>query len=372
MISTRSANSELVNGANTQAYHLGQGTLFSYVDGTEYKDIWASWDWNLIPGTTVVLNQPVLSQTTVKYLGKRDFVGVVSNGKLGAAVEDYTDPFDGHVSYKKAWFYLGDAVIVTVIDIKTTDKADGASPVVTVLDNRAKAPGGAFVDGKKVAGLGNDTKARGSTLLYGENGYLSYGNPFDLTLSEEDRTGNWSAISTSKAGVVTVPIFSAYTSIEGNNASYAMFPATTKQRLAAEAKHPSWKPIVSDGISGAAGEDTLGLVFWPGGANSTMVNLADMGWADKGTVEVTSSLPAVYLFSVSDRKPGRGMRLSVTAADPTQKLATAELRLNFEQMETKAGQCGATVRRSSLNFTFDLPKGGNAGSSVTRERNVDL
>ncbi|OAQ96869.1 hypothetical protein LLEC1_07261, partial [Akanthomyces lecanii] len=63
MLSTRSANSETINGANPLGYHLGQGTLFTYVDGAEYKDIWASWDWNLIPGTTVARDKPALTAT---------------------------------------------------------------------------------------------------------------------------------------------------------------------------------------------------------------------------------------------------------------------------------------------------------------------
>ncbi|KAJ2965504.1 hypothetical protein NQ176_g10584 [Zarea fungicola] len=113
MISKRSSNSEFVNGANPYSYHLGQGTLFSYVDGTEYKDIMAAWDWNLIPGTTVVRNVPDLTKTGPTYHGKTDFVGVASDGKVGLAVENYIDPFNGHISYNKAWFHMGDAVLVT-------------------------------------------------------------------------------------------------------------------------------------------------------------------------------------------------------------------------------------------------------------------
>lgn len=365
MLSTRSTNSELVNGANPLGYHLGQGTLFTYVDGTDYKDIWASWDWNLIPGTTVIRGKPDLAATTVKYSGQRDFVGVVSDGHVGAAVEDYVDPLDGHIAYKKAWFYFGDAVLVSITNIQTKEVGD--APIITVLENRAKADGGAFIDGTQVQ-LGNDTKAAGSTLFYGGNGYLAYDRPFDLTLSEGERTGNWSAISTSAAGLSTVPIFSAYMTMDAPKATYALFPATSQRKLAHEAEKPSWIPVDGDGISGAAGQGVLSLVFWPGGDHrSITVDLAAVGWADRGTVEVKSGQPGIYLLT-GRRKKGSddgALTLEVSAADPTQKLTTATLELVFTKPvgEAVKDACSLAVQ-SKIGFDFTLPTGGLAGSSV--------
>ncbi|KAM3461767.1 hypothetical protein NHJ6243_004701 [Beauveria neobassiana] len=397
MLSTRSTNSELVNGANPLGYHLGQGTLFTYVDGTEYADIWASWDWNLIPGTTVVRNRPFLAANKVKYQGKRDFVGVVSDGHVGTAVEDYQDPLDGHISYKKAWFFLGDAVLVSVVDVQTKNVSDDA-PIITVLDNRAKAAGSAFVDGNKIElSTNRDTRAVGSTLWYGGNGYMSYDDaPFHLTLSEGERTGNWSAISTSTAGSATVPIFSAYTTVNESKTattSYAVFPAISPEKLAQEAQTPSWKPINGEGISGAAGQQgILSVVFWPPGGRSDhhrrrslIVNLADVGWTrGSGTLKVTAGQPGVYLITGgrgTGEEGDKGVKkLVVTAADPTQKLETMTLGLEFttspgdddddddddDDEEANTEACGVAVK-AEIRLAFALPKGGMAGSSVTQE-----
>jgi len=122
MLSVRSTNSESVNGANPYAFHLGQGTLFSYVTGNEYKDIMAAWDWNLVPGTTTQLNTPKLAGSNAGNSGKKDFVGVVSDGKVGTSVEDYVDPLDASFSYRKAWFYSDDSVLVVTSDIKSSGK----------------------------------------------------------------------------------------------------------------------------------------------------------------------------------------------------------------------------------------------------------
>ncbi|XWW94859.1 hypothetical protein V2A60_002808 [Cordyceps javanica] len=384
MLSVRSTSSELVNGANPLGYHLGQGTLFTYVSGTEYEDIWASWDWNLVPGTTVVRDRPALAATKVKYSGQRDFVGVVSDGRVGVAVEDYADPFDGHISYKKAWFHLGDAVLVSVLDVRTRGGVGGAPPpAITVLDNRARADGGAFVDGKPVA-LGNDTRAAGRTLFYGGNGYLAYGAPLDLTMSEGERTGNWSAISTSTAGEATAAIFSAYMTVNASGTAtttYALFPATSQSELAREAERPSWRPVSGGGVSGAAGQGVLSVVFWPGGGDggALTVALADIGWADRGTVRLTSRQPGVYLLTgtraaATGGGPGKkGVRLAVSAADPTQKLGTATLELAFSQPlgNAKEGACNRALRSSS-ELSFVLPAGGMAGSSVQQSTFVPL
>ncbi len=371
MLSTRSLNSENVNSANPYGYHLGQGTLFSYVTGTEYKDIMAAWDWNLVPGTTVLLNRPKLQASTVKFAGKRDFVGVVSDGQVGTAVEDYVDPFDGSISYQKAWFFLGDSVLVTTANLKVNSSVSPDVPVITVLDNRSGGAGPTWVDGKQISIAQNGAKVNGKTLFYGGNGYLSYDADFRLTLSDGDRTGNWSEISTSTVGVTTVPVFSAYTEMQHESFTYALFPATTRQTLEKESKNPSVMPLSDNGVNGVAGSDSLSLVFWPGRGSNITVDLRKIGWAERGSVTVTSSQPGVYLFTKKCARPGKWMRVRITTSDPTQKAATAAFSLSFS--EASVGPVGgekggrASQTKKGVEFDVQLPQQGMAGSSVSRD-----
>ncbi len=119
MISNRSHNTEYTNLANPFGYHLGQGTLFSYVNGYEYRDIQNAWDWNLIPGTTVLLDDEKVPRNSSKIgvTGNMSFVGVVSDDWVGTSVEDYIDTYDGSLSYRKAWFFLDDSVLITTSDM---------------------------------------------------------------------------------------------------------------------------------------------------------------------------------------------------------------------------------------------------------------
>lgn len=370
MLSTRSLNSESINGANPYAYHMGQGTLFSYVEGNEYRDIMAAWDWNLIPGTTVLLDYPKLQASTVKFAGKRDFTGVVSDGHVGTAVEDYIDPFDGSISYRKAWFFLDDSVLVTTSDVTVNSSLGSKHPAITVLDNRAGGAGPAWVNGQQVR-LNELLNVNGKTLLYGGNGYLSYGRDFSLTLSDGDRTGNWSEISTSTAGLTTIPIFSAYTRIPQESYTYAMFPAATRHRLEEEAKKPSTVPISYDGVDGVAGSNRLSLVFWPGKGSEITIDLGVIGWAKSGSIKVKSHQPGLYLFSRKCIRPGKGMKLRIMASDPTQNAASAKFSVIFNSENVKLVEAskvqGATQVDNGLEFNIELPRGGLAGSSVSRD-----
>ena len=359
MLSTRSLNTETVNGANPLGGHLGQGSMFTYVDGTEYRDIMGAWDWNLVPGTTTLLNQPVLSSKNTNLAGKTSFVGVVSDGDVGTAVMDYVDPATGQLSYRKAWFFIDDYVLVSTAAIKNTATA----PVVSVLDNRASTGDTIYVDGRQARGSGSGSVA-GKTLFYGRNGYLSH-DKFNLTLSDGQRTGNWSAISTSTVGETTVAIFSAYDTVAKSSSAYTVFPASSRSRLDKEARSPTTKPITQEGVSGAVGNGRLSVVFWPGGPKSTTVLLRDIGWAAIGYVTVTAQQPGAYLLS-SDPVWGHSKTVAVTAADPTQNLTSTSVTLKTSLLKG-GGWLGGILPGSETSASFTLPTAGMAGSSVSKK-----
>ncbi|TXT07369.1 hypothetical protein VHUM_03089 [Vanrija humicola] len=356
MISNRSHNTEYTNSANPLGYHLGQGTLFSYVTGNEYKDIQAQWDWYLIPGTTDLLRVPQLDSKWTGVTGKRSFVGTVSDGSVGASAMDYIDPHDGSLAFRKAWFYFDDSVLVTTtaVVVDRSVAGIGNAPVISVLDNRRKAEGGISVDGKTV-GSGDVT---GKTLFYGGNGYLSHGVPFNLTLDESTRSGNWSAISTSTAGVNSADIFSAYTTTPATTYSYQFFPATSKDKLAKEATSPSVTPIDVNGTLGAAGNGRLGLIFWPGSASTVTVDRRTIGWGNGGQITINSPQPATYLFSL------KGDQLAITVSDPSQTLTSVSFTITATGGNFKCPGGTCTRQGNQLTFTVALPTGGFTGSSV--------
>lgn len=365
MLSTRSHNSEYTNSANPFGFHLGQGTLWSYVTGNEYKDIQAGWNWHLIPGTTAYLNAPPLTSAIVGVTGVQNYVGVVSDGEFGASAMDYVDPVNASIAYRKAWFFLDDSVLVTstaVVENRTA--AIGNAPVISVLDQRTAASGAqASVDGRTVQ-VPDSLNITGSTLMYAGNGYLSHGTPFNLTLSMGARTGNWSAISTSTAGVTTVDIFSAFTTIPASTYSYEFFPATTPEKLSREARRPSTTPLDLGGVLGAAGGNRLALVFWPGSPLTATVSHQRCGWFPSGELTVTVDAPVALLFKMGRKNRGK-QTLTVTVADPSQTLVAVKITLSSSTKPFRCAAKGCGGGGKDVVLDVPLPTGGLQGSSVS-------
>ena len=357
MISIRTRNSEFTNGANPLGYHLNQGLLWNWVDGNEYQDIVGAWDWYLIPGSTVLYHYPTLNPSWISVSGKKNFVGLVTDGTNGLSVMDYLDPHDGDIGYKRAWFFLDD-IVINVIGNVTKFATSTTSPIVTVLDQRLSS-GSLYLDGSGTSSSGASTQ-QANTLLYEKTGYFTYGTPFNLTATTASETGNWSAISTSTAGAVTKDIFTAYSTItSGSTFVYGMLPNTDAGTLASEASSPTYAVMNSTEVLGVAGNNYLGLSFWPDAATTIAIPSAQIGWSSTGTVTVSTSTPLAVLLS------SNGGTLTVSASDPTQILSSLTVQVQSTGSSiTCGGTSGCTSITDGVELVLTLPIGGMAGSTV--------
>jgi hypothetical protein len=356
MISTRGQNQEYTNNDNAKANRLSQGHLFTWLDGSEYQDIAGAWDWYLIPGSTVLLNYPIINSSWVGQTGKKDFVGVISDGTNGFSVMDYVDPHDGSLTYRRAWFYIGDLVVNTIVN---ATRQAGSAPVVTVLDQRLSlGPDGGFaIDG----GSASSGTASALTMRYGSNGYFAYSTPFNLTTSDTMHTGDWGAIGTSTVGTNSKIIFTAYHTIpQGGSFSYGHLPASKADTLASQSASPNVHPIASNAVSGVVGQGYVALVFWPGSATATTFQSE---WSIV-PMSVAVSAPVIVLASRA------GDAILVRVADPTQKLSSVTVMLSGPSFGC-AQTGGCTVTNDTVMLLVDLPTGGTAGSSVLSTLSID-
>jgi chondroitin AC lyase len=77
------------NSEGIKNHHLGDGANFISRSGLEYKDIYPVYDWQKIPGTTVVQKPSLPSPDEITKAGQTDFVGGVTDGMYGAAAFDF-------------------------------------------------------------------------------------------------------------------------------------------------------------------------------------------------------------------------------------------------------------------------------------------
>lgn len=65
MLSTRTLTSECANLEGKKSLHYSDGTLYNYVDGSEYTVAPAIWDWKTLPGPS--FNQYLVHRQLLHY-----------------------------------------------------------------------------------------------------------------------------------------------------------------------------------------------------------------------------------------------------------------------------------------------------------------
>jgi chondroitin AC lyase len=130
MYSSRSYNVDRpYNSEGIKNHHLGDGANFISRTGQEYRDIYPVYDWQKIPGTTVVQKPSLPSPDEITKAGHSDFVGGVTDGMYGAAALDFVSPHDP-LAARKAWFFFDEELVSLGAGISS----DGEYPVATTLN----------------------------------------------------------------------------------------------------------------------------------------------------------------------------------------------------------------------------------------------
>ncbi|KAI9453991.1 polysaccharide lyase family 8 protein [Russula earlei] len=341
MYSTRTMNTECLNSQNPFGFHLADGTLYTYVQGDEYEDIAAAWDWNLIPGITVDYRATRLDCAHAEWKGLQSFVGGVSNGQTGVAAMRYLNPLTRAFSWQKAWFFLEDDtqfVMVANVTSHTT------APVYSVLDQRMHS-GTIYVNGGVFNAPGNKTFNGTTSLWHGGVGYLFGPGSTVLSLSVGNRSGNWSKIGASKQPPETVDLFAAW--IEHHNLthpiSYTIFPGTTfdgfqnKNRTIVSVQNDAHISAILD-----LDHDTVSAVFW--GVSGGYLPLPNLP-SSSGPANITVSRNVALMINFKNG--------TLTVSDPSQTLTSVHIVI-------------AGIRQTPVAFTIQFPPGpgGSAGSSV--------
>jgi hypothetical protein len=110
MLSNRTATSECVNSENTRGFHFSDGAVYTYTTGAEYEDMYATLDFNIIPGTTTDYGNTPLNCGHTQVYGTDTYAGGVSAGDVGVAAMRYVNPMTHALSFHKAWIFFPDNV----------------------------------------------------------------------------------------------------------------------------------------------------------------------------------------------------------------------------------------------------------------------
>lgn len=367
MLSNRTANTECVNAQNPKGFHLADGAVYTYTTGAEYEDIYATFDFSLVPGTTTDYgNTPLNCNATMQY-GKDSYAGGTSTGNIGIAAMRYKNPLTGALSFNKAYIFFNDNVQHVLINgVVSTSSA----PVFSVLDQRLRA-GDIYVDSNSATG-GNYSNS--TSLWHAGTGYIfPQAQGTKLSVDAQTKTGNWADIGTSKRPLSTKDMFSAWivhdTAAPNLPIEYSVFPATScNDDFISKARRCAPQTVANTEEVSAAVDSTgltLAAAFWK--AEGGSVYVPQMGL----TVHVDKPVTLVLELAGPGSPSGE-----IRVADPTHESEVVNVQVSWMARRHRRSECIGDhclrVRRgygnpTELALTIELPTGSMAGSTVTEQ-----
>jgi len=356
MHSSRNYNVEQpYNEEGLKMHHIGDGSNFISLTGKEYLDIFPVWDWQKIPGTTVVQKPELPHWREIAKKGLTDFVGGVSDGTYGAAAFDFKSAHDP-LRARKAWFFFDDEYVCLGSGIT----AAATDPVFTTL-NQCLLNSNVIVKTKKeIVNLekGKHVLPHVSWVYHDGVGYV-FPRQREVNITNTTATGSWSDIN-HLAQISEVPVsmevFSLWLDhgVSPQQAAYAYIVVPTTKTASLE-RYTKDSPIEIL----ANGKDLQAVVH-------KGLNRSELVFYQPGKIALHDRLTvsaenACMMMLLSNGKTIEKMVVS----DPSRKLDS--LHVTTTARVEGAGKNWRSVwdKKAKLSLIdIALPTGGYAGESV--------
>lgn len=353
MYSIRNMNMEVpYNSEGLLNHHRGDGANFLSIKGDEYLNIWPVYDWQKIPGATVMQKPRLPQASEVQKPGLTEFVGAVSDGYYGAVAFDFISPLD-FIKARKSWFFFEDAYVCLGAGLESDSYSH---PLVTCLDQTLLKGGVKVKSGHGIETLdaGVHEIENANWVFHRGTGYI-FPEPVEIHLSNQEELGSWNRLtkqsSASKdtvreevfklwidhgprpqgrrGGLVNTPMLARDVKYQ-----YIVVPSTSLEQMDDD---PGLEIIVNNRRVQAVKSKRSGLV------QAVFYQAGELAIADNLKLRVDSRAAVIL-------KIFKGEIKEISAADPSRKLS----HLHLEILD------GAGVRELAI----ELPGGFYAGQSV--------
>jgi chondroitin AC lyase len=358
MYSNRDCNMEMpYNGEGLKNHHRGDGTNYISRTGNEYDDTAPVYDWQKIPGATVVQKPELPSEKEIQKRGITDFVGAATDGTHGVAVMDFRSPHDP-LQAKKAWFFFENEYVCLGAGINS----DSPYPVATTL-NQCLLSADLLVrtDGKTSKPEKGSREIKEVEWIWHDQIAYLFLQPVTLNLSNQTEKGSWYSInhqSDSPRGEVTKEIFKLWfnhgSKPNGATYQYMVVPGIKAEELNNQPERRI--QVLSNSTSIQA-------------VRHIALNLSELVFYQSGQVEISKGLtvgmegPGLVLV----QSDGASFK-NITVADPSRKLNRMHLTVN-----ARIDKSGANFKtiwnefKGVTEISIDLPQTVYAGKSVKVE-----
>ncbi len=358
MYSTRVYNMEWpYNSEGLLNHHRGDGVNHVSVTGDECYDIWPVYDYQKIPGTTIMQKTELPAPGEIQKLGETNFVGAVTDGIYGAAAFDFKSPHDPLVA-RKSWFFFDNEYVCLGAGISCTEKD---LPVVTTL-NQCLLRGDVTVSGhnvKNVIPKGENEFGNIDWVFQDGVGYI-FPEPTTVNIKNSEATGSWWRInkqSDSPKKEVSQEVFKLWIN-HGKRPSdesyqYIVVPATTIEEMELNTSKNNIEILANTSEIQAVKNNALGLcqvVFYKAGE----IEIAD-GY------KLVSDSPGIVMLKMEGNKATK-----ISVADPNRELDNFHLSVS-EKIENRGEFLNADwdAEQELTHITIRLPRKNYRGASIT-------
>lgn len=357
MYSTRTHNMEQpYNSEGLLNHHRGDGANHISRTGDEYLDIWPVYDYQKIPGATILQKPELPSHREIQQLGLTNFVGAATDGRYGTVAFDFRSPHDPLIA-RKSWFFFEDEYVCLGAGISSKNRE---LPVFTTLNQcHLRDEVRLSSDGNiSILKTGEHVQEKVDWVYHDHMAYL-FPQPRTVHLKNSSASGSWWRINKqtdSPKDELNLDVFSLWLDhgVRPSEANYAYIvkPSTTLEELQAEA---------SSQIRILSNTPELQAAF------NAELNMIQAVFYQTGSLQIPEGLnleahtPGIVLLH---RLPNNHIQLTVS--DPNRELGRIMLSLNLRV--AASGEKGTSrwdEAKQLSEIMIDLPKGQYAGSSVT-------
>lgn len=343
------------NEEGLKMHYFADGSNFISLTGKEYFNIFPVWDWQKIPGATILQKPEIPHWKEIAKKGASEFVGGVSDGLYGASAFDFKSVHNP-LRAKKAWFFFDNEYVC----LGTGITSEAAYPVYTTL-NQCLMGKDVLVKTNKTSNTlkkGKHELKNVSWVLHDGVAYL-FPSPVNVSLTNETVTGSWRQIN-HQAWATDEPVkkevFSLWidhgTKPKDASYSYIILPRVSGAMADKYAQKPEVKILANTPQIQAVQHQKL--------------NRTEIVFYEPATLKISNklSLTAASPCMVMIKTEG-GHIQQLVVSDPSRKLTAVQLLVNTpinQKGKEWQAQWNQDKKESVINIA--LPKEGYAGESV--------
>lgn len=357
MFSTRNRNMEMAySSEGLKNHHRGDGTNYISVTGSEYRDIAPVYDWQKIPGTTVLQKPEMPPPGEIQKEGLTDFVGAATDGMYGAVAFDFKSPHDP-LKARKSWFFFDEEYVCMGAGITSPANLN----VVTTL-NQCFLEDEIIVmaNNKKIVQAGGEHKLDNVDWIY-HNGvaYMLLQNS-PVYLRNLPQSGSWYDISHQSylsRENISIPVFKLWLDHgqrpQNDTYQYIVVPGTNIEDLEKSPLHRDIIILSNTTEIQAVNHNKLGIcqaIFYKAGETGI-----------SGKFKLITDNPGIVLLKTEE-----GRVTEITVSDPNRELGRFHLLISGKHEKIGENFLANWNEKTGMShIAINLPQGVYAGRSVT-------